>query len=157
MLLTRIIGVVVFAAIVLVVASALRRRPPVGFVVDVAFSPNSCGDGNNVVATVMGNQQARLNSTAPFKISDARWTIRNRLSTRAEKLLYVRAVPDVTFGEFVEFLDAVSPEVEVLSFITPEVERRVQESWCLSPSKRTVQRLWGVPRIPTAPLPPALR
>ena len=157
MLLTRIIRVVEFLSMVLVLASVVPQRGSVGFVLDVAFSPNSCGDGNNVVATVMGNHQARLNSAPPFNVSDARWTIRTRLSTRAEKLLYVRADPDVTFGEFIEFVDAVSPEVEVLSVITPQVEQQVQRSWCLSPSKRTVQRLWGIPRAPTAPPIPAFR
>lgn len=158
MTLTRIIRVVVFAGIVLaVVDSVLRPKPAVGFVLDVAFSPSSCGDGNDVVVTVMANHQARLNASPTFNISDARWTIRNRLSTRAERLVYVRADPNVTFGEFTEFVDALSPEVEVLSLITPEVERHVQKRWCLSPSKRTVQRLWGIPRFPKGPLPLALR
>ena len=115
MTLTNIIRVVVFVGAVFIAASVLPCKPAVGFVVDVAFSPKSCGDGIHVVATVMVNHQARLNSTPPFNISDARWTIRNRLSTRAVRLVYVRADPHVTFGEFAEFVDAVSPEVEVLS------------------------------------------
>jgi hypothetical protein len=49
----------------------------------------------------------------------------------------------VTFGDFVEFIDAVRPEAEVLSLITPDVERQVQKSWRLSPRERTVRRLWG--------------
>jgi hypothetical protein len=45
----------------------------------------------------------------------------------------------------------------VLSLITPEVEQQNQHTWCLSPSKRTVERLWGNPKVERVPLPPGLR
>ena len=112
----------------------------VGFTIDIAFSPKGCGDARYVVATLVGNHQAKLNDySSPFGISDARWVIRNRLSTRTARLVYVRAEAGVPFGEFVEFVDAIWPEVEVLSWITPGLER--ERSWCLSPSERSIQRL----------------
>ena len=72
------------------------------------MSPGSCGDGTNIVLTVLDNQRAELSGSVPFHLADAQSVIRNRLSAHAWKILFVRAGPG-----------------EVLSLITPQVQRQI--------------------------------
>jgi hypothetical protein len=78
-------------------------------------------------------------------IGEAQRVIRDRLQTRADKLVFVRADPGITFGEFVEFIDAVRSEAKVLSLVTPKVEQRLSQTWCLSPSEHGLRVLWAPP------------
>jgi len=105
-----------------------------GFRVDVATSPESCGDGRNIVATALGGHRARLNSEPDRETALAAQRVRTVLSTRAEKLVYVKADADVTWGEFMELVDHVWPETGVVSILTPGVESSARRNGCLEPS-----------------------
>ncbi len=56
------------------------------------------------------------------------------MTYRAEKLLYVKAESGVSWGEFVELIDQVWPETDVVSILTPQVEALARQRYCLTPS-----------------------
>jgi hypothetical protein len=71
--------------------------------------------------------------------------VRERLRTRAFKVLFLRSDPKVTFGDFAEFVDEVQSEATVLSLITPQVEQRAQQTHCLNVSERAMHILLNTP------------
>jgi len=68
---------------------------------------------------------------------------------RAEKVVYIKAEAGVSWGEFMELLDNVRPEVEIISLLTHQVERSSHGHLCLAPSCGDCARLrrlrgnWG--------------
>jgi biopolymer transport protein ExbD len=115
-------------------ASGDRHLPSAGFMLDIATAPESCGDRRNIVATAFGNHRVTLNVDPGFDIRELPSRLREILKYRAEKLVYVRAEPGVAFGEFVQLVDAVRPEAEIISLITPQVEVLAHARICLVPS-----------------------
>lgn len=111
-----------------------RSEPATGFLVDVATAPESCGDGSNIVAIAIGDARARLNGEATIALEQLGARVREVLSYRAEKLVYVTAEAKVQWGDFIAVVERVSPEADVVSIITPEVERLARHRFCLAPS-----------------------
>jgi hypothetical protein len=105
-----------------------------GFMIDIATAPESCGDGRNIVAIAVGSRRARLNGEADVPITELVPRLHEVLSYRAEKLVYVAAEADVSWGEFLELLDRVWPEADLVSIVTPEVKALAQRRYCLAPS-----------------------
>lgn len=118
----------------LVLASGTRRSPSAGFMLDVATAPESCGDGRDIVASALGHQRVTLHFDQGFDIRELPSKLRTELSSRAEKLVYVTAEPGASFGEFLQLVDAVRPEAEIISLITPQVEVLASARFCLAPS-----------------------
>jgi hypothetical protein len=94
--------------------------------------PYSEEDGRNLVAIAIGRHRARLNVEPDWKISEVALRLREVLSYRAEKMVYVKAEMGVSWGEFLELVDHVWPEADVVSIITPQVDLR--RRYCLAPS-----------------------
>lgn len=117
------------------------HEPTKGFVVDVATSPASCGDGSQIVATATGKRSARLNAGPDLAIAEIRHQVRVEMSYRAEKVVFVRANAGLSWGEFLELVDELWPEVEVVSLLTPQVESH--RTSCLSPSCRDCTNFGG--------------
>jgi hypothetical protein len=120
------------------------KHPPAnGYVLDVAKVPapdplaavhQLCGDARYIIATAAGNGRVRLNGEAELSLDDFVLRIREILSYRAEKLVYVSGGPQASWGDFISMVDRVWPEAEVVSILTPEVERLAQQQHCLAPS-----------------------
>jgi hypothetical protein len=125
---------VAFVAILCSIACTAKERPAEGLRVDVAMAPGSCGDGRDVVAAAVGKHKAKLNGAADVSIGELKLQLHKVLSYRAEKLVYVTADADVSWGEFVELVDGVWPEADVVSLITPRVKAMAARTYCLAPS-----------------------
>jgi biopolymer transport protein ExbD len=127
------VAVAVMLALVVFV-SGTRRLASVGFMIDIATAPKHCGDARYIVASAVGTHKVTLNSNPGFDIHDLPFRLGETLKYRAEKLVYVRAEPGVSYGEFVQLVDTVRPEAEIISLITPQVEALAYARVCLAPS-----------------------
>jgi biopolymer transport protein ExbD len=129
------VAVAVMLTLALVIfVSSTRRLPTAGFMIDIATAPEHCGDGRETVASAAGNDRVTLNSDPSLDIREFLPGLRETLKHRAEKLVYVRAEPGVSFGEFVQLVDAVRPEAGIVSLITPQVGVLARARYCLAPS-----------------------
>jgi hypothetical protein len=108
-----------------------------GFLLDIAMVPESCGDGRSIVAIAMGKHRARLNEEPDQAIAAIAPRLHEVLTYRAEKIVYVIAEGDASWGDFLEVVDRVSPEAGVVSIITPHVLSLVRQGRCLATSRRT--------------------
>lgn len=123
------IGLIVYS-----VACGKKRSSSVGFLVDVASAPTSCGDGRNIVAIAMGNGKARLNSEPAVWLDQLVLRLREVLKYRAEKLVYVTAEPQTSWADFLVMTSRVWPEAGVISLVTSDVERLARQRHCLATS-----------------------
>ena len=111
-----------------------ERAPSRGYLLDIATAPERCGDGRNIVITAIGQHRVRIMRDLVLEMDSAAYWLRDTFRTRAYKFVYVRAEPGVAFGEFVERVDHVWPEAEVVSILTPQVEVLAVKRFCLAPS-----------------------
>jgi hypothetical protein len=133
-ILRRISLVLLLALIFLLRFSERPDRHAKGFLVDVPTVCDNCGETYSIVATLVGNHQVKLSEESSRLIAEAVVRLKEVLKFRSEKLVYVKAVADIDFGEFAELVDALSPEVQVISLFSPRVEALVQGHCCLVPS-----------------------
>src|SRR6185312_12634223 len=95
------------AMLVLWFACYWETRVTRGFIVDIAASSETCGDNNRQIITVaIGNHKARsntiLSAATEVAIPELSQPLRKVMSYRAEKVAYVKADSDVSWGEFME-------------------------------------------------------
>ncbi|MGA2133848.1 MAG: hypothetical protein ABSH50_16255 [Bryobacteraceae bacterium] len=130
------------AAVVLCLAGCDQaHRTSSGFMLDLAKSPERCGDGRYIVADAIGNHRVRLSSQPDVAISETGRRLREMQRYRAVKLVFVKAEAGVPWGEFVELVDRVKPESDMMSWLTPQVEALARERICLTPSCGQCQKL----------------
>lgn len=98
--------------------------------IDIATAPERCGDGRQIVATAIGNHKVTLNTGPGIAMVEVGPKLREFLKYRAAKEVFVRAEGDVTFADFMELVDNVRPEAEVVSLITPQVYVLVRRGAC---------------------------
>jgi hypothetical protein len=130
------VNAVVIVVMVFLSSCVNTNRASRGYLIDLATAPERCGDGRWIVVTATGKHRARINGD-PNKetpIAQTVLTVQDALRFRAEKLIYVDSESGVLWGEFIEVLDAVRPEAEVISLITPSVKVMAEQLWCLAPS-----------------------
>jgi hypothetical protein len=132
-------------SLLLLCGTACEREngTPKGFIVDVATSAESCGDGTYIVAAAIGGHRAKLNAEPDRTYPETVKRLREVMSYRAERVVYVKAETGVPWGEFMELVDDVWPEVNVVSILTPQVEAMSRRTFCLGPSCRDCARFGG--------------
>jgi len=121
------IAAVLSASLLILGMAACRRAHggAHGFMLDIATQRECFGDGRTVIATATGWHRARLNGDADLPIAEAALRLREVMSHRAERLVFVMADADIPWGEFLELVDHVWPAADVVSIITPQaVEHR---------------------------------
>jgi hypothetical protein len=116
---------------------------PKGFIVDLATAGVSCGDGRVIVAFAIGRHRVKLNAEPDVSFPEGVQRLREVMTHRAEKVVYVKAEADVSWEEFLELLDDVWPEVSVVSILTPQVEATARRTHCLGLSCRDCTRFGG--------------
>ena len=89
--------------------------------IDIATAPEHCGDGRYIVASAIGDHRVSLNAEPSLAIWELPSRLQETLKYRAEKLVYVRE-PGVSFGEFIQLVDTVRPEADIISLITPQLK-----------------------------------
>lgn len=118
--------------------------PQRGIMIDIASSPERCGDGREEVAVAIGHGSVKLNSEPAGSLSEVARTLGELMSLRAEKVIFVKAESDARWGEFVEMVDRLWPEVNVISIVTPRVEVLARQRGCISPSCRDCKKFGGL-------------
>jgi biopolymer transport protein ExbD len=115
-----------FASAFLILALAVAVSPgPRGFVVELprrSYSAHGCGD-MRVIIVSLSAEGDQLNGEHITKTELAR-QLRRIYSTRAEKVLYVRADPGIEFQQVAELLDLAQSSVEGvhIRLLTPALE-----------------------------------
>jgi len=122
-------------------AHSQQRKAIKDFFLDIATAPESCGDGRNLVITAIGGHRAELNTEPAIATAEIGPRLRAILKYREEKTVYVKAGSGVPWGEFLDLLDNVRPEVEIISMLTPQVDRLSHRHLCLAPSCGDCARL----------------
>ena len=110
------------------------NRQAKGFLVDVATVRDNCEETYSIVAKLIGHHRVKLNEEPDRGIVETVARLREVLKFRTEKLVYVKAVADFDFGEFIELVDALRPEIHVISLLLPRVEAIAHGDFCLVPS-----------------------
>jgi biopolymer transport protein ExbD len=136
----RITALAIAFVLTLLWAACVTGRPSTGFLIDIAIAPEECGDGRPIVATLARDGRVQLNMET-IAVAEVGRRLRDVLRTRADKLIFVKAESDVSFGDFVQMLDLLHPEAEVLSLITPQVELLARTRFCIAPSCGECTRL----------------
>ena len=125
-------------------ACVVEQRSAQGILVDVAASSAPCGDSPRyLIATAVGGHRARLNQEPATAIPEICHRLREVLAYRAEKVVFVNAEADVPWEEFLELVDHVWPETDVVSILTPKVESLAHRTYCLYPSCRDCTAFGG--------------
>jgi len=127
-------SIVAVSIVLATLGCSSERAIETTLILDVATSPKSCGDGNDLVATAMGSGRAKLNSETFASLDQLAARIHEAQRYRVEKLLYVTAEDGVDWGDFVAMVKRAGPEADVVSVLTPEVVRLARQSYCLAPS-----------------------
>jgi biopolymer transport protein ExbD len=139
--------ILLVAAVVLIlglrVSKTLNRRPS-GFYVELVThsSSSECGDYRNVVLQISKEHTFRINSEIVLS-ENLNGRLREIFRPRAERVLLVRADPDVSFQEVVGAIDNAEGAVTNLyvALLTPEGEK---------------EPCWKIKRPPPLPILPRL-
>lgn len=121
-------------ASILSLACSRSDRVVTGFHLDLASAPENRGDGRPIVAIVLGNGRVRLNDDEAFAIRELPARLQEIFQYRAERVVFVQALPGISLGEFVEVVDAIYPQAGVTSTLTSEVKALTDERFCLEVS-----------------------
>ncbi|MGA2117367.1 MAG: hypothetical protein ABSH56_21720 [Bryobacteraceae bacterium] len=96
---------------------------------DLAAAPAAecCGDGRQIVVAAIAGNRVKLNAEPDVPVDEGVSRLRDVLSTHAEKVVWIKGSPGITWGEFMNLVDDVWPDTEILSLLTPPVEALVIE------------------------------
>lgn len=103
------------------------------------------GECRTVVAHVLANGAIRLNLEPELKRTELAARLHEIFRTRAERLLFVKADPEVAFQDVADVIEIAQSEVQHVAILTPEVEK--QPGVCLT------IRLPVTPAHPSTPKP----
>jgi hypothetical protein len=143
-ILTRTVQALSTTALILVCAACGANPTATGFLIDLPNTSGPCGDGpRTVVAVALGAHRARLNEEPGADVPVVAQRLREVMKYRAEKVVYVTAEQDTSWGDFLEVVEGVWPEADVVSFFTPQVATQSRRTLCLSPSCRDCRNLGG--------------
>jgi biopolymer transport protein ExbD len=138
--------------LILTVIFAATAGTSKGLHVGIAYRPKDCGDGQIVVAHVLQNGSVRLNQEQEIKRNALAKRLHEIFATTAERLLFIKADPDLAFQTVAEIIDIAQSQVDYVGILTPAVEN--EPGLCLSigflrfTDAPTVLRLKDVPLWP---------
>jgi biopolymer transport protein ExbD len=117
--------------LILTVIFAATARMSKGLPVKIACrSTDYYGDCRPVVAHILQNGIVRLNREDEIKVNALANRLHESFATRAERVLFVKADPDVPFQSVAEIIDIAQTEVEYVGILTSAVEK--EPGFCLS-------------------------
>ena len=88
------------------------------------------GDCRPVVARLLENGSVRLNREDEVKVTALANRLHEVFANTAERLLFIRADPDLPFQSVAKIIEIAQSEVDYLGILTPEVEK--EPGVCLS-------------------------
>jgi hypothetical protein len=129
---------------ILFCAACGANHKATGFLIDLPNTTSPCGDGPHiVVAVALGRHRAKIEQGAKPDIPAVAQRLREVMQYRAEKVVYVTAEQDATWSDFLEVVDGVWPEADVVSLFTPQVAALSRQTLCLRPSCLDCRNLGG--------------
>jgi biopolymer transport protein ExbD len=143
-ILTRTAETLAIMALILYCAACGANHEAKGFLIDLPNTTGPCGDGpRRIVAVALGGHKARLNKEPNADIPAVVQQLREVMKYRAEKVVYVTAEQDASWGDFLEVVEGIWPEADVVSIFTPQVAALSRRTLCLYPSCRDCRNLGG--------------
>jgi hypothetical protein len=86
----------------------------------------------------------RVNAGLDAAMAEVMKRIHEANRYRAVKLVFIKAEPDVSWGEFMELADRAWLESSELSFLTPKVDDLARHHGCLDPSRNTARPAYSL-------------
>ena len=126
-------GVSVSLLVLFCSACSREQHHVFGFSVEVATAPGDCLEWpRNIVAIAVGNHKARLNTERFTTFPEVVTRLREVLTHRAERVVFIMAETGVYWGEVLELIDHVQPEVTRIAFVTPQVAELTRNDGCMA-------------------------
>jgi hypothetical protein len=115
-----------------------------GHILDVASATPPCGDSPRIVlVSAVAAHRARINDEPDAPIPDVVVRMREIMSTRAEKVVYVKGEVGASWGDFIQMVEVIWQEADLVSIVTPGVQAQLLQTHCLRPSCGACSRLVG--------------
>jgi hypothetical protein len=105
-----------------------------GFIIDVAKTLKSCGDGRTIVVTAIGNHRVKVNSEPDIPTAQLAPILRDILKTRFQRVVFVKGNADISFGDFAELVDHVRPVDAIISLVSSKLLPLGLRTMCLGVS-----------------------
>ena len=116
--------------LILTLIFAATARTAKGLPVKIAYQAKDCGDGRIVIAHVLQNGGVRLNREDEIKVNALANRLHEIYANTAERVLFLKADPDVPFQSVAEIIDIAQSQVDFVGILTPAVEK--EPGLCLS-------------------------
>ena len=124
---------VIYAALLILVLPLLmvdlEYKVPKGLPVYLAEPPKYCGDGKSLVVYALKDGSLKLNAES-LKRDELANRLRDVFQTMAERLLVVKAGPDVPFQDVVQIIDIARTQANYVALLTPNIEKEVADHFC---------------------------
>jgi biopolymer transport protein TolR len=131
----RIMSVVLapFVSLVLILMPTVivvHRDKPHGLPLQIAYQGKgeNCETGRLVVARALANGNVSLNSEVEMRRSELADRLNQIFRTRAERVVFIEADPDLPVSSVADVIDISRREVDLVAILTPAVE----SGYCLS-------------------------
>ena len=116
--------------LILAVIVAATARTPKGLPVGIVHRLRDCGErrssfprGIEVIAHVRQNGSVRLNLEEAITRNVLAKRLHELFRTRTERVLFLKADPDLPFQSVAEIIDIAQSEVDYVGILTPAVEK----------------------------------
>ena len=99
------------------------RDKPHGLPLQIAYQKKECFDDTRlVVARALTNGKVSLNGEVELRRSELADRLHQIFRTRAERVLFIEADPDLPVSSVADVIDIARKEVELIVIVTPAVE-----------------------------------
>jgi biopolymer transport protein TolR len=128
-----------FVSLVLILMPTVilvHRDKPHGLPLQIAYQDKECFDNRrDVVAQVLANGNVSLNSEVPeIRRSQLADRLNQIFRTRAERLIFIEADPDLPLSSVVEIIDISQSQVDFVAILTPAAEGACRSMHLTSPA-----------------------
>jgi len=98
----------------------VHRDKPHGLPLQIAYQEKDCSDNNRlVVARVMTNGKVSLNNEVELRRSELADRLHQIFRSRAERVLFIEADPDLPVSSVAEVIDISQKQVDFVAILTP--------------------------------------
>jgi biopolymer transport protein ExbD len=116
---------VIYAALLMQVLPVLMvdvdYKVPRGIPVYFAEPPKYCGDGRTVVPYIKRDGSLKMDSET-LQAAELGQRVRHVFQTRFQKVILIRADPDVSYGQVIKIIDTARGEGIYSALLTPRIE-----------------------------------
>jgi len=118
--------------ILIPIVIVVHRDKPHGLPLLIAYDDRRhaeiCEDGRIIIVRVLTNGKVSLNNEVEMRRTELGDRLHQIFRTRAERVLFIEADPDLLVSSVADVIDLARKEVELIVIVTPAVEA----GYCLS-------------------------